>query len=415
MLGASTARPAPVTESERIESIDVLRGFAVLGILIMNIQSFAMVGATYLNPTALGPPSTIDYAIWLVSHVVADRKFMTIFSMLFGAGVILMASRAEARGARPGPVHFRRMLILLVLGIMHAYLLWYGDILFHYAVCGALIYPCRRWRPATLIVVGLMVTGVASGLSLLFGLSMPHWPPEQIRELTTSWAPSAEAAAKEVAAYQGGWWAQMADRVPTAVFFETFLFAVEFLWRAGGLMLVGMGLYKLRVFSAERSSRFYLTWVAIAAFIAIPVILYGVYRNEVADWSIKYSFFLGGQYNFWASILVSMAWIGLVMLVYKHHVARWATRLLAAAGRMALTCYLLETVLCTFVFYGHGLALFGKVGRVGQIAVLLGVWAVLLAFSAVWLRRFRFGPAEWLWRMLTYLHTPPMRRGSPLG
>ena len=126
----------PVAPGERIRSLDVLRGFAVLGILIMNVQSFSMPGAAYLNPTAWGDLTGINLAVWLAGHVLADQKFLTLFSILFGAGVCLFAERAEARSGRSAAVHYRRMFWLLVFGLAHAYFLWVGDILVPYALCG---------------------------------------------------------------------------------------------------------------------------------------------------------------------------------------------------------------------------------------------------------------------------------------
>src|SRR5687767_323319 len=147
---------APVSVPERHEAIDFLRGCAVLGILVMNIQSFAMPFAAYFNPTALGDRGPLDFAIWLGSHLFFDQKFMTIFSLLFGAGIVLMTTRAEQRGARTAVVHYRRMFCLLVFGLIHAYLIWYGDILVLYAVCGSIVYWFRRLRPGALLVLGLL-------------------------------------------------------------------------------------------------------------------------------------------------------------------------------------------------------------------------------------------------------------------
>ena len=122
-----------VPEADRIQSIDVLRGFALLGILVMNIQSFSMIEAAYGNPTAYGSLEGANYWVWLLSHVMADQKFMTIFSMLFGAGIVLMTSRQEETSGRSAAVHYRRMGVLAIFGMLHAYLFWYGDILFGYA------------------------------------------------------------------------------------------------------------------------------------------------------------------------------------------------------------------------------------------------------------------------------------------
>ncbi|UCG16284.1 MAG: DUF418 domain-containing protein [Phycisphaerales bacterium] len=391
-------------------SIDVLRGFAVLGILVMNIQSFSMIGPAYLNPTAYGDLTGTNHTVWLLSHVLADRKFMTIFSMLFGAGIVLMSSRREAAGADRAGAHYRRMGLLLLVGLLHGHLLWYGDILHAYALCGMVAYLFRRGRPGTLIAVGLASISVASALSLLFQWFLNHSPAEAVEKGVVWWTPGEADVASEIAALRGGWFEQLPHRTMTALFFQTALFAIEVSWRSGGLMLVGMGLFKLGVFSAKRSYAMYVTMAVIGFSVGIPIILYGVHRNFAAEWSFRSCFCLGAQFNYWASLLVAMGWVGLVMLVCKHSIAPKLIRTLAAVGQMAFTNYLLQTVICTTIFYGHGFGLFGQVERLGQILIVLAVWIVLLVLSPLWLRHFRFGPAEWLWRSLTYMSAPPMRR-----
>src|SRR5438132_1465135 len=135
----------PVTAAERITTLDALRGFALLGILTMNMQSFSMIGAAYFNPTAYGDLTGVNYWVWYLCAVFADSKFMTIFSMLFGAGIVLMTGRAEASGRRAALLHYRRMGVLLLFGLAHAYVLWPGDILYSYAICGCVLYPLRRF------------------------------------------------------------------------------------------------------------------------------------------------------------------------------------------------------------------------------------------------------------------------------
>jgi uncharacterized protein len=399
-----------VTQTERIISLDVLRGFAVLGILVMNIQSFSMIGAAYLNPNAYGDLTGSNFAVWLVSHVFADRKFMTIFSMLFGAGIILMTSRREEAGKPSAAVHYRRMGVLLLIGLLHAYLLWFGDILHAYALCGFLVYLFRRRRPVTLLVLGLLSIAFASALAFFFDWSMQFWPPEAMENPLKWWAPSEEAIVKEVATYGGGWSGQLSHRVPTALFFQTQLFLIENVWRAGGLMLVGMGLFKLEIFSAKRPAATYLVMIAVGLLVGVPLIVYGVRRNFAAEWEFEPCFFMGGQFNYWGSLFVALGWVGLVMLVCKYGVAPRILGALAATGQMAFTNYLMQTIICTTLFYGHGFGLYGSVNRVGQIGVVLAVWAFQLIVSPLWLGRFRFGPAEWAWRSLTYMRLQPMRR-----
>jgi uncharacterized protein len=150
--------------------------------------------------------------------------------------------------------------------------------------------------------------------------------------------------------------------------------------------------------------------VAIGVFVGLPVIAYGIHWNSEAGWDVRSSMFLGTQFNYWAAPLVSLAWISLVMLACKTPALSSLTRPFAAVGRMAFTNYLLQTVICTTIFYGHGLGLFGRVERVGQISIVAAVLAFQLIVSPIWLSYFRYGPAEWLWRSLTYWRPQPMRR-----
>ncbi|MCH7814611.1 MAG: DUF418 domain-containing protein, partial [Planctomycetes bacterium] len=195
-------------------------------------------------------------------------------------------------------------------------------------------------------------------------------------------------------------------------FMQTYLLLTGFLWRAGGLMLIGMALFKLGVLSAKRATRVYAAMILVGALVGVPLVLYGVGRNFDLNWDAQQCMFLGPQFNYWGSLFVSLAWVGAIMLLCRRGLLRPLTRLLAAAGRMAFSNYILQTVICTTIFYGHGLGLFGKVERTGQMAIVVMVWAVVLSSSPLWLGRFRFGPLEWLWRSLTYWKRQPFRAPS---
>ena len=412
---ASTIHPAqdstaaPVPQTERIDSIDVLRGFALLGILVMNIQAFAMPQTAYINPTAYGDLTGANRYVWIAGRMFADQKFMTIFSMLFGAGIVLMTARAEARGDGRR-VHYRRMRWLLVIGLLHGYLLWWGDILFHYAVCGMLVYPLRRQSPGRLIAIGLALLVAASAFWGLVGLSFPYWPEEVRTEIEEeAWRPTPEKIDTELATYRGGWLDQLPHRSATALGMQTFLLIIWIVWRAGGLMLIGMALFKKEVFSARRSSGFYAALIAVAAVVGLPLQAYGISLSFADAWSFG-SLFVDTQLVYWASIAVGLGYVGAVMLACRTAALRRVTRPFAAVGQTALTNYLLQTVICTTIFYGHGFGWFGAVDRVGQVGVMAGVWTVQLIAPPLWLRRFRFGPVEWLWRSLTYRARQPMRR-----
>jgi uncharacterized protein len=403
----------PITEKQRIVSIDVLRGFALLGILPMNIQYFSMISAAYFNPTAYGDLHGANFLVWFVCHVLADEKFITIFSMLFGAGIVLMTSHVEAAGRRPAPLHYRRMAWLILFGLLHGFLLWSGDILFAYGMCGLVPYVFRKLPPRTLLVAGLAMICVACFSLSAYGRISAHWTPTQLQQAREDvWMPSPEGVAKEIAAYRGSWVQQMKFRVPDTVQMDTSFFVFFTFWHVCGLMLFGMGLFKFGVFSAVRAPSFYWTMIALAAFVGIPVVLYGTYRDFAAGWDFRYSFFYGAQFNYWASLLVSLGWVGVVMLVCRTSALAPLAGRLAAVGRMAFSNYIMHTLICTTLFYGHGLGLFGKLERVWQFAIVLAIWTLQLIVSPVWLRYFLFGPLEWVWRSLTYWQLEPFQRDS---
>ncbi len=406
------AEPSPVAESQRIRSLDVLRGFALLGILTMNIGVFSMPEATYFDPTAYGDLTGVHGWVWRLNHSLADLKFMAIFSMLFGAGIVLMSERCSAREQSPAGLHYRRMAWLIVFGLLHAHLLWYGDILVWYGLCGLAVYLFRKLSAKWLIVLGLLSIAIPSGIQLAAGATVEHWPPEQLAAVVADLQPAPEAIAGEVATYRGGWLEQMAHRSPKALELETSVFLFWAGWRVSGLMLLGMALFKLGVFNAERSRRFYATWIVLAVAVGIPLISYGVQRNFAAGWKAPDFFFFGLQFNYWASLLVSLGWVGVVMLVCQTSALSPWTRPFAAVGRTAFSNYILQTLICTTIFYGHGLGLFGQVERLGQAAVVAAVWALQLIVSPLWLRHCRFGPLEWLWRSLVYLNRQPFKRTS---
>jgi len=405
----NSIQAAPVAPSERIVSLDVLRGFAVLGILIMNIQSFSMIEAAYLNPTAYGDLTGLNRLVWTLSHVFADEKFMSIFSMLFGAGILMIARRAEEKGIDASRLHYGRSLWLIVFGLLHAYLLWYGDILFTYGICALIVFRFRNARPKRLLTAGLLVVSVSSLLYLFFGASMRYWPPEAVEGPMEIWMPDKAVIEAEIAAYRGGWFDQMGQRIPAAIALQTFVLLVFQGWRAAGLMLVGMVFFTRGILTGQRSRRFYLTMAGVGFAVGLPLIIHGVGLNFAAGWTLKYSMFFGPQLNYWGSLFVAVGYISIVMLICKAVSAGILTRAFAATGRMAFTNYIVQTLICTAIFYGHGFGLYGKTERKEQILVVFCVWAFQLIVSPIWLKHFRFGPLEWLWRSLTYRRRQPMR------
>ena len=396
--------PSPTPPADRILGLDVLRGFALLGIIVINIQAFAMPFATLNNPTAYGDLTGANYLVWVVSHVLAKRKFITLFSLLFGAGIVLFArSKREDEATR---LHYRRTAFLLAAGLAHAYLLWYGDILVPYAVCGLVVFFVRDWEPRLLARVGLLLLAVPALMYIASGVSL-----ESTQAVLAQWSPGEAAIAAEIDTYRSGWLAQFDHRIPTAISQQTSGFVSLIFWRTSGLMLWGMALFKWGVLSNERSAGFYRRLLAGGLLGGIPLILAGVWYNEAVDWSVRALFF-GSQFNYWGSLLLAGAYIGGVMLFCRRFGGGFVTGALSAVGRTAFSNYILQTVIATTIFYGHGLGLFGRVSRVEQAGVVVAIWVVQIVLSVLWLRFFRFGPLEWLWRTVTYGERQPLRKST---
>jgi uncharacterized protein len=412
----------PVDGAERVNSVDVIRGVALMGILAMNIVSFAWPHQVYETPI-LDPGYGRD-------HLFLDTKMMTLFSMLFGAGLVLMSDRAEGRGVSLLGVYYRRVSWLLVIGLFHAYLIWVGDILVWYAQCGFLLYPVRKWPARRLILVGIALNLIAVVLwaGFRFGVvTFMHQTSQRVeaqakaggtskdweKQVAEGWKgmmqsePVTPASLDgSIRVHRGGYAGIVRDRAWGLLMGHTFGFVFFTWWFIGGRMLIGMGLMKLGVFSARLSNRSYAIMMAIGYGIGLPLMLFDVIHQT------SHGFFLDQQRLYYmagwplitwlGSLPVVFGHIGLVMLICRNGALPWLTHRLGAAGRMALSCYLFDSIVCTTLFYGYGFNLFGTLHRPMLYLIVLSIWAAQLLVCPIWLSRFRFGPAEWLWRSLTY-------------
>jgi uncharacterized protein len=392
--------------SGRVASIDVLRGVAVLAMAVANVPSFATVYAARANPTAYGTLQGADWWAWLVSYVLVDGRFTAIFGVTFGAGIAILTERYERAGLRVARIHYRRMAALLVIGLLHAYLLWYGDFLVCLALCGCVAFMYRDMAPRKLLVTGILIMAIATLVAVQAAWTMPSWSLEQAAQVKHVWAPAADDLQHEINAYRGGWFAQMSQRVPAALTSETLAFAGRWFWQMTGLMLIGMSLFRLGILHAAWSARFYGTIVLVGFGLGIPLVLYGVRANFASGWELRRAMLLDGTVNYWGGFLVGAAWVAAVMLVCRSGVR---LRPVASVGRLALSNYLLQSVVFTTVFYGHGLGLFADVGRAGQLVISLAVSALGLLLSLAWMRYFTVGPVEWAWRSVTLGRRIPAR------
>lgn len=336
---------------------------------------------------------------------------MAIFSMLFGASLIMISQKARREQVRSADLQYRRFIFLGIIGILHAYLLWAGDILLLYAISGLLMFIFRSKKSATQIRAGVIFLVIGSAISLLIGYSVPFWEPGEYQATVAEiWNPDAGTQAEEIDYYTSSWERQILKRAPQAFEFQTSVFVFQNFWRIAGCMLIGMALYKRRVFKTKQSARYYLKMIAFGIGIGLPMVVGGTILLFHFDWEFQLSFFYISQLNYWGSILMALGYIGLIMLLCKTSTHSFLTKRMADVGRMALSNYLIQSIICTYIFYGHGLGLFGDVDRSLQALMVLAIWAFQIAFSGIWLSYFQFGPFEWLWRSLTYGKTQPLSK-----
>ncbi len=423
--------PAPVAPSERIEAIDTIRGFAVLGILLMNILAFGLPSRAYFDPSVDGAVSGVDFGVFFVVDFLIEGAMRALFSMLFGAGVAILTVSRETRLKGAG-IYYRRQCLLLGIGLVDAFvLLWTGDILVHYALAGMVLYLCRNWRPKSLgIAASCIFAYLAISYAAIF--LVLSWGPVQAKAVQTrleagqavsaedramldAWVdleamihPPESIRAREALKFEGSYrqaFAANAEEVGEVYAFVLPMFSI---WDAAACMLLGMALYKTGFFQGRRSVRFY-TLVAVFGF------AFGLSVNGF-ELAMKISSGYAPQWVSGASMFtndlgrVSMA-LGFVSLAMIAWLRDWFARLrqgLAAVGRMALTNYILQSVFGLVIFHDFGLGLWNELARHQLYYIVLAEWIVMIWFSIWWLGRYRFGPLEWLWRSLTYGRVQPM-------
>jgi uncharacterized protein len=404
----------------RIATLDIVRGVAVMGILAMNIVAFAMPPAAYLNPLAYGIDSDADLASWAFGFVLIDGKMRGLFSFLFGASMLLVIQKAEAKGESPASMHFRRMLWLLLFGYLHFYFIWYGDILTGYATIGMLAWFFRRKEPKKLIFWGgffvvvqflLFAAMAASFLYVSQAVAAPGADPEMVKQWTAMQegfaVPSDAQLATDMALFRGGWLDHAAHQL-TEKTFEPLFMLFLFGWETLGYMLLGMAALKNGFFTGSWPDARYRRVALIGFGIAIPVyaILAAWLWSDGFTVPMIVTLSLAGTVLFRPLMVVAFA--ALIILLTRPGGA--LVERIAAAGRAAFTNYLGTSILMTALFYGWGLGWFGTLSRIELWLVVVAMWALILLWSKPWLDRFQYGPFEWLWRSLARWSFQPMRR-----
>jgi len=399
----------------RIPAIDAVRGFALLGILLMNIVGFGLPGPAYEDPRAWGAATAADYAAWALAYVFADGKMRGLFTMLFGASLAILADRAAADGGHPAAGHYRRMAALLAIGLIHAWAIWYGDILVEYALAGAILFPAWRWRPPALLYAAFLLT-LASLLR-----SLDEWwgairlralatEPEAAPAIVAQWRVATGDPAARVAADLAGYRGDLAT-VAAARWHDALALQADlplFLIDTAGLVLFGIALLRLDYFTGW-STRAHLRVVAIGYGIGLPAMA-GLAALLLAGGFDPVDRRLATASAVPLRPAIALAYASTVILIVRAGIARRLVARLAAAGRMALSNYLATSLVCTTLFYGTGLGLYGRLDRAALYLVVLPVWIAILLWSKAWLGRFAMGPAEWLWRTLATGRSQQMRR-----
>jgi len=382
----------------RVPAVDVLRGVCLVGILVMNIQSFAMPHAAYLNPKLFGSLAGTDGVAWGIGRLLFDFKFLSLFSMLFGASLVLGGSDTR-------PV--RRLLWLVAFGLVHAYFIWYGDILFTYGVVGLLLLRAVKWSPRRQLGVGaalLLVSPVLVALTAAFLDAFPGWFTESITKHL-----DARSVAAEVAAYRGGWLAQTPIRAALSFESQTFGLLLETGFRAAGCMLVGMAATRHRVFEGSVPT---WPWVPLGFALGIVITGAGMWLAWSQAFRVRPWLYAQALHELGA-IPLSMAMGLLVIAVANRFPDAAFVRSVADLGRVAFSAYLMHSVLGTWVFGGQGAGLFGTWSRTALLCAPFAVWLAQLVLARLWLRRFRVGPMEAMWRGLARGEFSLGRRAHP--
>ena len=377
-----TTDSGPVREAARITSLDLIRGVAVLGILLMNAVSFKLGPAPYFNLSAGGSETWLDWTVGIFGEVFVDQKFMGLFSLLFGAGMILFIDRASSRGRRAVVLNLWRNALLLLIGILHS-LLWYGDVLMAYAIASFFLVVLRKLPNRALISIGVVVFA----LSIACALLAQNMADTTTVSLSGLWTPG---------------------DVPTQELIGL-PFLLGYFLRALGLILIGAGLYRTGFMNGGMPSRTYRLTAIVGLAIGLPLAAAGVAITALNDYSREIAF-IGQIPNTLGTIPASLAYMSIIIL-WNNSADNWLKQRLRAVGRMALTNYLSQTLLGVLVLTVL-LRDVDFVNRTGVLLFVFAVWALQVWWSQAWLSRFLFGPAEWLWRVATYRTGQPLQRGG---
>ena len=403
----------------RIQSIDVLRGFALLGLLSMNIISFSMPNIAYYNPTVVMADAPLNMPIFSLMYVMADQKFMGIFSLLFGASTLLILQSSKKASISEIKLHFSRNFWLIIIGFLHGLLLWEGDVLLIYGLCALVLYFLKDFKPAILFFAGLFLFLTPVAYNLVMGWLVLHLDQSSTIWLQNYWSPPLHVLTQDIRLFQGDYMNQLNYRIEGSeqqytdndgYGFHGLGQLVDFFGRSIGMMLIGMAAFQKGVIGDLKPSIFYLNMCLLGFAIGIPLAILGLVTFHHYDFEANYSLFLGRIPNHFATLFIVTGYVGAITLWCRTKTLRWLQNSLAAVGKMALTNYVAQTVIAGFVFYGFGLGLYGQVNRLELLLIMLAIWSLQIVGSVIWLRCYIYGPVEWIWRSLSYGRVAKIQR-----
>ena len=434
----STTLAAPVSQSERIVILDSLRGIAILGILLMNIPGFALPEPVYGDPSVLNEWGTVNFKTWYFIEWFMEGSQRALFSMLFGAGIILFVTRQEKKvdGLWPADYFLRRQLWLMVFGLFNAFiLLWFWDILFHYACLGMIMFTFRRLSPKALIIgaaISLLLMTARENLDAfrdrkmiakgeviaMMDTTVTKLTEQQKADLgamtefkeKTSAEGKKKKMEKSLAAVRGGYggfYEYQSER--------SFRGEINYLYYGGWdilvFMFLGMAFFKNGVLMGKASAKVY--WGMFIIGLGLGLVLSYFRLKPLIDHQFNYfDYTKDTPFEFYeiSRTFRAIGIFGLIMLLYKSGWFKWLFTLMRPVGQMAFTNYLMQSLLVGLFFYGVALGYFGKLERHEIYYVVGATWLLEIVWSHIWLRYFRFGPLEWAWRSLTYWKKQPMKK-----
>jgi uncharacterized protein len=400
----------PISPKERIEVLDVMRGFAILGILVGNMQWFAGYGMMPPAVAALG--TAADHVVHFLIHFFVEGKFYSIFSFLFGFGFALQIAKAEERGDERASFFKRRMFWLLIIGFAHGFFIWAGDILSVYALSGFILILFRRKSNRSIIkfVVGFWLAPVLVYV-LLYGLMLLYAPPEvfiqgDAAKQFAGW----NDAVKGVA--DGGYWQIFTDYNLKYIAGRYIGLFAEMRWtKLLAMFLLGFYAYRRQIFQNLSANRPFIKRVLIYG------LIFGVIGNLVLAYSMIDAppfpptvWGIPGTIGYVVGVpTLALAYIAAIALLWQKDVWRSILQIIAPVGQMALTNYIMQSVICVFLFYGYGFGLYGSFYAAKATLTAFAIFLFQIIFSTIWLKFFTHGPLEWIWRQLTYKRRMSLR------